>query len=250
MKLKKNIPLIDQHDEYGFWGGKFGGSFIPETLKKPVEDLTKEFQKLRISKKFVKQRDFYFKNYVGSPTPFIKLESLSWDRFDDELPLKKDEEIIIKVLPSINGSDLLQILKKYESSTYLSIFTHEASEIVALRELVLTTGDDVKISKDKISECIFGIGTSASRSRADKIDTITPWENPTTDTDKINDPIIPEIVLFGLIFVSFLPLNVLPNINPPISENIHIKKIMYIYNLFVSLFPVKIVHNFITIKVK
>ena len=46
MKLKKKIPLIDQHDRYGFWGGKFGGSFIPETLKKPVEDLTKEFSKL------------------------------------------------------------------------------------------------------------------------------------------------------------------------------------------------------------
>ena len=37
MKLKKGIPLIDQHDQQGFWGGKFGGSFIPETLKKPVE---------------------------------------------------------------------------------------------------------------------------------------------------------------------------------------------------------------------
>ena len=33
MKIKKNIPLIDQHDKFGFWGGKFGGSFIPETLK-------------------------------------------------------------------------------------------------------------------------------------------------------------------------------------------------------------------------
>ena len=31
MKIKKNIPLIDQHDKNGFWGGKFGGSFIPET---------------------------------------------------------------------------------------------------------------------------------------------------------------------------------------------------------------------------
>ncbi len=29
MRIKKNIPLIDQHDKYGFWGGKFGGSFIP-----------------------------------------------------------------------------------------------------------------------------------------------------------------------------------------------------------------------------
>ena len=77
MKLKKKIPLIDQHDKYGFWGGKFGGSFIPETLKKPVEDLTKEFTKLRKNKKFIQKRDFYFKNYIGSPTPFIKLENLT-----------------------------------------------------------------------------------------------------------------------------------------------------------------------------
>ena len=46
MKIKKNIPLIDQHNKYGFWG-KFGGNFIPETLKKPVEDLTILFEKLR-----------------------------------------------------------------------------------------------------------------------------------------------------------------------------------------------------------
>ena len=54
MKLKKKIPLIDQHDKLGFWGGKFGGSYIPETLKKPVDDLTKEFKKLRKNKKFLK----------------------------------------------------------------------------------------------------------------------------------------------------------------------------------------------------
>ena len=77
MKLKKKIPLIDQHDKYGFWGGKFGGSYIPETLKKPVEDLTNKFEKLRRDSQFIKKKDFYFKNYIGSPTSFIKLENLS-----------------------------------------------------------------------------------------------------------------------------------------------------------------------------
>ena len=77
MKLRKKIPLIDQHDKNGFWGGKFGGSFIPETLKKPVEDLTDLFKKLRYDKKFLKQRDYYFKNYIGSPTSFIKLQNLT-----------------------------------------------------------------------------------------------------------------------------------------------------------------------------
>ena len=77
IKIKKKIPLIDQHDKFGFWGKKFGGSYIPETLKTPVEDLTKTFQKLRNNKSFLKRRDYYFKNYIGSPTRFIKLENLS-----------------------------------------------------------------------------------------------------------------------------------------------------------------------------
>ena len=77
IKIKKKIPLIDQHDKNGFWGGKFGGNFIPETLKKPVEDLELLFEKLRKDKNFIKERDRYFKNWVGSPTRFIKLEKLS-----------------------------------------------------------------------------------------------------------------------------------------------------------------------------
>ena len=77
MKIKKNIPLIDQHDKNGFWGGKFGGNFIPETLKKPVEDLEILFSKLRNNKNFIFERDKYFKNWVGSPTRFIKLHNLT-----------------------------------------------------------------------------------------------------------------------------------------------------------------------------
>ena len=38
MKIKKKIPLIDQHDKNGMYAQKFGGSYVPETLKKPIED--------------------------------------------------------------------------------------------------------------------------------------------------------------------------------------------------------------------
>ncbi len=75
--IKKNKLLIDQHDKNYMYGGKFGGNFIPETLKKPIDDLTKLFSKLRKDKTFIKERDYYFRNYVGSPTPFIKLENLT-----------------------------------------------------------------------------------------------------------------------------------------------------------------------------
>ena len=77
MKIKKGIPLIDQHDKNFMYGGKFGGNFIPETLKKPINDLTNLFAKLRKDNKFLKERDHYFKTYIGTPTPFIKLENLT-----------------------------------------------------------------------------------------------------------------------------------------------------------------------------
>ena len=77
IKIKKNILLIDQHDKNGMYAKKFGGSYVPETLKKPIEDLTKLFQKLRHDKNFIKERDYHFDNYVGAPTPFIKLQNLT-----------------------------------------------------------------------------------------------------------------------------------------------------------------------------
>ena len=95
MKVKKGIPLIDQHDKNYLYGGKFGGNFIPETLKKPIDDLTKLFNKLRKDKKFLKERDFYFKNYIGAPTPLIKLENLT-DRLGGA-------QIYAKVVSEANG---------------------------------------------------------------------------------------------------------------------------------------------------
>ena len=77
MKIRKGIPLIDQHDKLGFYGEKFGGNYVAETLKKPIDDLTKLFQKYRKDKNFLKERDDLYKNYIGTPTRFIKLQNLT-----------------------------------------------------------------------------------------------------------------------------------------------------------------------------
>ena len=77
IKIKKKVLLIDQHDKDGMYAKKFGGSYVPETLKKPIDDLTKLFQKLRHDKKFIKERDYHFNNYIGAPTPFVKLQNLT-----------------------------------------------------------------------------------------------------------------------------------------------------------------------------
>ena len=77
MKIRKGIPLIDQHNKLGFYGGKFGGNYVAETLKRPIDDLTKLFQKYRKDKNFLKERDDLYKNYIGTPTRFIKLQNLT-----------------------------------------------------------------------------------------------------------------------------------------------------------------------------
>ena len=76
MKIQKGKPLIDQHDKNGFYGGKFGGNYVAETLKKPIDDLTKLFEKFRNEKSFIQERDSLYENYVGTPTRFIKLQNL------------------------------------------------------------------------------------------------------------------------------------------------------------------------------
>ena len=51
--------------------------------------------------------------------------------------------------------------------------------------------------------------------------------------EKNTDPIAPERVLFGLIFVSLGPLSFFPTIYPPISDATHENKIEY-KNIFVK----------------
>jgi len=46
--------------------------------------------------------------------------------------------------------------------------------------------------------------------------------NRVNEIENKKDPMLPETVLFGLIFVSIGPLKNLPNINPPISVSIQI----------------------------
>ena len=61
MKLKKGKLLIDQHNKNYLYGGKFGGNYVPETLKKPIEDLANLFEKLRRNKKFLNGASKYRK---------------------------------------------------------------------------------------------------------------------------------------------------------------------------------------------
>jgi tryptophan synthase beta chain len=63
-------------DKLGHFG-KFGGRFVPETLIYALDGLEKEYCKARGDKSFLKELDYYLKEYAGRPTPLYFAQKLS-----------------------------------------------------------------------------------------------------------------------------------------------------------------------------
>ncbi|MDD5027853.1 MAG: tryptophan synthase subunit beta [Candidatus Omnitrophica bacterium] len=69
--MKKRLP-----DKFGHFG-EFGGKFVPETLIFALDELTREYAKARVDRKFKAELDYYLKEYAGRPTPLYLAEKLS-----------------------------------------------------------------------------------------------------------------------------------------------------------------------------
>ena len=67
----RNIP-----DQKGFFG-KYGGSFIPEELKKPMEEITEAYLTICQSAKFINELRRIRREFQGRPTPVYHCERLS-----------------------------------------------------------------------------------------------------------------------------------------------------------------------------
>ena len=57
--------------------GIFGGRYVPETLMPSLIELDAMYKSVRFDKEFWKEVDYYFKDYVGRPSPLYKADSLS-----------------------------------------------------------------------------------------------------------------------------------------------------------------------------
>lgn len=60
----------------GFYG-EFGGAYVPEKLLARIEELTKEWDKVKQSKEFFDEIAYYHKQYTGRPSPLYYAERLS-----------------------------------------------------------------------------------------------------------------------------------------------------------------------------
>lgn len=63
-------------DKTGHFDG-FGGRFVPETLIYALDELGAEYNKAKQDKTFIKQLDYYLREYAGRPTPLYFARNLS-----------------------------------------------------------------------------------------------------------------------------------------------------------------------------
>ena len=71
--------------------GNFGGRFVAETLMPLLLSVQKEYEKAKKSKKFKDELDYYFKHYIGRPSPLYFAERLSKKLNNAKIYFKRDE---------------------------------------------------------------------------------------------------------------------------------------------------------------
>ncbi|MEK7881040.1 MAG: tryptophan synthase subunit beta [Deltaproteobacteria bacterium] len=77
-------------DEKGHFG-QYGGRYISETLMPAVIELEKAYKKFKNNKSFKDELAYYFKNYVGRPTPLYHAERLTKDVGGARIYLKRED---------------------------------------------------------------------------------------------------------------------------------------------------------------
>ncbi|SHK45655.1 tryptophan synthase, beta chain [Caminicella sporogenes DSM 14501] len=71
--------------------GKFGGQFVPETLKKALVELERHYVEAMEDKVFQDEYKYYVKEYSGRPTPLYFAENITKDLDGGKVYLKRED---------------------------------------------------------------------------------------------------------------------------------------------------------------
>jgi len=82
-----NIKLPD---ERGYFG-EFGGKYVPETLITAITELEIAYQKAKDDQDFQRELQFYFKNYIGRPSPLYYAKRLTEELGGAKIYLKRED---------------------------------------------------------------------------------------------------------------------------------------------------------------
>tara|TARA_B110000438_G_scaffold293934_2_gene334554 strand:+ start:45 stop:1256 length:1212 start_codon:yes stop_codon:yes gene_type:complete len=77
-------------NEKGYFG-KYGGRYVSETLMPLIEEVNKEYIKVKNDKKFNDEFSYYLKHYVGRPSPLFYAERITKDLKGPKIYFKRDE---------------------------------------------------------------------------------------------------------------------------------------------------------------
>jgi len=78
-------------DARGYFGHRFGGRFVPETLMPAVVELAQAYRQARRDRRFRQELDHYLREYAGRPTPLYFAERLSRELGGARIYLKRED---------------------------------------------------------------------------------------------------------------------------------------------------------------
>ena len=71
--------------------GEFGGQYVPQNLRKKLQEIEKEFEKAIKDKEFKNEYLYYLKQYVGRPTPLYFAKNLTKYANGAKIYLKRED---------------------------------------------------------------------------------------------------------------------------------------------------------------
>ena len=77
-------------NEKGYFG-KYGGRYVSETLMPLILEVEKEYKKIKNDIKFKEELEYYFKSYVGRPSPLFYAKRITEDLGGPKIYFKRDE---------------------------------------------------------------------------------------------------------------------------------------------------------------
>ncbi len=90
MRMNEPVNGYDLPDSDGHYG-PYGGVFVAETLMHALEELRKNYEKLRGNEDFINEFNDELKNYVGRPSPIYYARRLSKEAGGGQIWLKRED---------------------------------------------------------------------------------------------------------------------------------------------------------------
>lgn len=123
--------------------GKYGGIYIPELLIPAIEELEEAFYKFKDDEKFIKELEFYLREFAGRPTGLYYAENLS-EKLGCKIYLKR-EDMLHTGAHKINNTIGQGLLAKYMGKSQLIAETGAGQHGIATAVIGAKLGLDVKV---------------------------------------------------------------------------------------------------------